>query len=156
MKPEKFAAAFEAAFVRLRGEIEGECAAPVDWPRRAAAAMRSGLNFAAAEPAAARVLTSDALAQGADGIARYERLIAYLAERLAPGREQRPHGDGLPEVTERALVGGVVTIVAQRVDRELEHELVGIGPEAIQFVLTPYLGAEEARRVAFDTALDSG
>jgi hypothetical protein len=31
-------------------------------------------------------------------------------------------------------------------------ELLALVPEAVQFVLTPYLGAEQARRLAHDCA----
>jgi hypothetical protein len=110
--------------------------------------LRAGLEFAATAPAAAQVLTNEALADGPDGIARQERLLAYLGERLRPGREERSEGDRLPGITERAMVGGIVTLVAQRLDQGREDELVALLPEAIQFVLTPYLGAEEARRIA--------
>jgi hypothetical protein len=96
---------------------------------------------------AAQTLTNEALAHGADGIARHERLIAYLRQGLATGRAQSPENQRLPEITEHAMASGVVMLVAQRVDRGEESELPSIAGEAIQFVLTPYLGAEEARRI---------
>jgi hypothetical protein len=142
-----FANAFEAAFARLQVCLEEACATAGDWPCRIAAATRAGLGFAAADPAAAQLLTNDALAHGSDGIARYERLIAYLSAGLAPGREQRPGGGRLPDITERAMAGGVVSLVAWRLGRGRERELPAIAGEAIQFVLTPYLGAQEARRI---------
>jgi hypothetical protein len=145
--PEDFASAFEAAFARLQVRLEEACAGERDWPHRIAAATGAGLHFAAADPAAAQALTNEALAHGADGIARHERLIAYLREGLAPGREQRPEGERLPGITEHAMASGIVSLVAQRLDRGKESELPAIASEAIQFVLTPYLGAEEARRM---------
>lgn len=149
-----FASEFEAAFARLQVRIEEACGIDADWPQRVAAAVRAALEFAAAEPEAARSLTSDALAHGRDGFARYDRLLAYLGELLAPGRSQRPEGEWLPEITERAMAGGIVSLIAQRVDQGSEAELPGIAEEAIQFVLTPYLGGEEARRVAATDSLD--
>ncbi len=119
-----------------------------DWPAKVAAGVRAGLEFAADDPAATQLLTNDALARGAEGIARHERLIAYLRERLAPGREERPENERLPDLTERATASGVVMLVAQRVDQGKARELPALTPEAVQFVLTPYLGAKEARRVA--------
>jgi hypothetical protein len=104
------------------------------------------LEFAAADPDAANTLTNEAMAAGRDGIARRERLIGYAAERLAPGRRLRPVND-LPQVTETALAGGLMALVAERVSTGRAGELPALAPEAIQFVLTPYLGAEEAHRV---------
>jgi hypothetical protein len=106
--------------------------------------------FAAADPVAAQTLTNEALAHGPDGIDRRERLIAYLAERLLPGRQESSDAERLPEFIERALAGGVVALVGQRLDSAKEKELPAIAADAIQFVLTPYLGAAEAARVARD------
>jgi len=75
-------------------------------------------------------------------------MVSHLGERLLPGRELRPLGGRLPEITEKAMVGGVAMLIAQRVDLGRHAELPALGPEAIQFTLTPYLGTAEARRVA--------
>ena len=46
------------------------------------------------------------------------------------------------------MASGVAMLVAQRLDQDRQAELPAIAPEAIQFVLTPYIGIGEARRVA--------
>lgn len=143
-----FPAAFEVAFARLQVALLEACQRERNWPAKVAAGVRSGLEFAAADPVAAQVLTSEALAQGVDGVSRHERLLAYLGERLRPGREERAEGTRLPEITERAMAGGVLALVGQRVDRGRASELSALTPEAVEFVLTPYLGAEDAKRVA--------
>ena len=147
-QPEDFASAFEAAFARLQVLIEMACASERAWPERATLAIRRALEFAAAEPESASVLTNEALEQGGDGLERYERLMAYLSGVLEQGRAESPHGADLPPLTERSLAGGVATIVANRVIRGCGDELPGLGGEVVQFVLTPYLGTEEARRLA--------
>ena len=144
---QQFASAFEGAFAALQVELEEAWAAQPVWPLQVAAAVRAGLRFAAADPGAAQALTNEALAAGPEGIARHERLIAYLRGGLALGRRERPENDRLPEITEQAMASGIVMLAAQRVDRGRAAELPALAPEAIQFVLTPYLGAEEARRV---------
>jgi hypothetical protein len=143
-----FVEAFESAFGRLRMRIETACAGQSDWPLGTAAAINAALELAAAEPGAVSILITDALADGKSGFAHYERLISYLCDLLRSGRKQRPEAEGLPAETERALAGGVAMLVAQRVDLGRHSELPGLAPEAIQFVLTPYLGMDEARRVA--------
>jgi hypothetical protein len=147
-QPDDFAGAFESAFARLQVLLEMACVGGGPWPERVGIAVRGALEFAAAEPVAARVLTASALAEGVDGVERYERLMAYLAGLLKGGRTESPHGADLPPTTERSLAGGVATIVANRVDRGRAAELPGLTAELIQFVLTPYLGTEEARRLA--------
>ena len=143
-----FADAFESAFARLQVQLEMACVAGGPWSERVSVAVRRALEFAAAEPAAAGVLTNAALSQGRDGLERYERLMAYLAGLLEAGRVDCPYGADLPPTTERSLAGGVATIVANRIDRGQADELPGLVPEVVQFVLTPYMGTEEARRVA--------
>ena len=147
-----FAADFEAAFARLQVALETACMNDGTWAEGAIAAVRRGLEFAAAEPESASTLTSRALAEGPDGFGRYERLMSYLARLLEPGRAESPHGASLPATTERSLAGGVLTIVANRVDRDRAGELPELTAEVIQFVLTPYLGTEAARKIA--TAAD--
>jgi hypothetical protein len=151
-QPEDFASAFESAFARLQVLLEMACVGGDPWPERVGIAVRGALEFAAADPADASVLANGALAQGVDGLERYERLMAYLAGLLEPGRAESPHGADLPPTTERSLAGGVATIVANRVDRGRAEELPGLIAEVVQFILTPYMGTEEARRIA--TAAD--
>jgi hypothetical protein len=146
--PEGFAAAFEAAFARFQVRVEETCAGRPGWVLGIAAAIRAGLEFAAAEPNAADTLTNRALGAGGDGIARHRRLLAYVAEALAAGREECPHGGELPQLTEQALAGGLAGLVAERLATGREAELPALAPQAIQFALTPYLGLEEALRIA--------
>ena len=147
-QPDDFAVAFDSAFAALQVRVESACAAAGDWPTGVAAGIRAAFEWVAEEPRSAQLLTNDALAGGSTGFERYERMIAYIAELLSPGRERVEHGGRLPEITERAMASGVAMLVAQRLSMRREGELPSLVPEAIQFVLTPYLGSEEARRVA--------
>lgn len=148
--PDDFANAFESAFARLQIRIETACAAQPNWPAQVAAGIRAALAFAAADSAAANILTNDALAAGRAGFARYDRMLVHFAAGLRPGRTERADGERLPEIIEKAMTGGLAMLVAQRLDMGRAAELPALAPEAIQFVLTPYLGAEEARRIAVD------
>lgn len=149
--PDDFANAFEAAFARLQVRIETACAAEAEWPDQVGAGVRAALAFAAADPGAAQVLTNDALAAGRGGYARYDRMIDHFGERLLPGRALSPEGEFLPEITERAMAGGLAMLIAQRLDMGRAAELPALAAEAIQFVLTPYMGTERARRFAAGT-----
>lgn len=149
-QPDDFAFAFDSAFAALQVRIESACAAATDWPAGVAAGLRAALEWAATESTAAQLLTNDALAGGSPGFARYDRMVTYVAGLLAPGREQASHGERLPEITERAMASGVAMLVAQRLSLGKEAELPSLASDAIQFVLTPYLGSAEARRVALN------
>jgi len=147
-QPDDFAVAFDSAFAALQVRIESACAAAGDWPGGVAAGIGAAFDWVAEEPRAAQLLTNDALAGGSAGFERYERMVAYIAELLAPGRGQAEHGERLPAITERAMASGVAMLVAQRLSMSREGELPELAPEAVQFVLTPYLGSGEARKVA--------
>jgi hypothetical protein len=149
--PDAFADAFEPALARLQIRIETACASEAGWPAKVAAGLRAALAFAAADPAAAQILTNEAMGGGRAGFARYDRMVEHFAAGLRPGRAERPEGDCLPEITEKAMVGGVAMLVAQRLSFGRHEELVALAPEAIQFVLTPYLGTVEAKRVALES-----
>jgi hypothetical protein len=146
--PDDFANAFEAAFARFQVVVEEAYVSRATWPEQVAAAIRAALQFAAEDLAVAHLLTNEALSQGRDGIVRYQRLVDYSAGLLVPGRDRHPDSALLPETLEHALAGGIVTLVAQRVDQGRGDELADLVPEAIQFALTPYLGIEGARQVA--------
>jgi hypothetical protein len=148
--PDELAAAFEPALARLQMRIETACGSEAEWPAKVSAGIRAALAFAAADPAAAQVLTNEAMAGGKAGFARYDRMIEHFAAALRPGRAERAEGEWLPEITEKTMVGGVAMLIAQRLTFDRHGELPAIAPEAIQFVLTPYLGAVEAKQVAYD------
>lgn len=148
-QPDDFAFAFDSAFAALQVRIESACAAAGDWPTGVAAGIRTAFEWAAAEPVAAQLLTNDALAGGSAGFERYQRMVAYVADLLLPGRERASHGERLPQITERSMASGVAMLVAQRLSMGREGELPDLAGEAIQFVLTPYLGSEDASRVAY-------
>jgi len=147
-QPDDFAVAFDSAFATLQVRIESGCTAAEGWPAGVAAGIHAAFDWVAEEPRDAQLLTNDALGGGSAGFERYERMIAYVAELLAPGRDQAEHGERLPKITERAMASGVAMLVAQRLSMGREEELPSLAPEAVQFVLTPYLGSAEARRVA--------
>jgi hypothetical protein len=146
--PDEFASVFETSFAHLQIRIEEACDRGGEWPASVAAAIFAAFDFASVNPQAAGALAGEALAAGSDGVARHRRLLAYMAGKLAPGREQRPQGAELPPLTEQALAGGLLSVVAERLAQGGASELPALAPEAVQFVLTPYLGAAEARRIA--------
>lgn len=143
-----------ASYLRLRTVVESSCrieqlaVAGSTWPARAALAIRAALDWAAADPAGANVLTNEALARGRAGRADYDRMLDHFAALLAPGRQERPDGDHLPGIMEKALVGGLAMLIANRLELGRSAELSDLAPEAIQLVLTPYLGPEEALAAA--------
>jgi AcrR family transcriptional regulator len=140
--------AHEAAFKRLLSQLLYASNAQQEWPLKVKAAIGASLHFAATEPDSARLLTLDALAF--DTAVRRHILASrnHLAILLGAGREQLPQGLPLPEITERALIGGIAAIIAARLSDGAPSELPGLEPQLVELVLVHYLGAQEAARVA--------
>lgn len=143
-----FPAEFEAALARLRYALAEAYGVPDEEPERVAAAIRAGLTFASHNPTTVLVLTSGALSQDPLWRARYRDLVGRTARVLARCRAARPENARLPAITERALVGSLATLVTHRLDTDRAEELPALAPQAVELALTPYLGADEARRVA--------
>ncbi|HEX3173423.1 MAG TPA: hypothetical protein VHQ43_04290 [Solirubrobacterales bacterium] len=148
--PDDFAGAFEAAFASFQVRVEEACVGSATWADGMSAAIQATLEFAADEPGAANVLTNEAMA-GQEGGARRERLLSYAGEALAGGRRQEGGAADLPKLTEHAVAGGIAALIAERLATGRADELPALAPQAIQFALTPYLGAEEAKRIAAAT-----
>ena len=140
-----FAAAFDAAAPRLHSAVHAACPPEAEWPARVAAAIRAVLDFAAADPAAIRVLTVDALLQRPPGPDRFLALLAEFASLL---RAAVPVDARLPDSTEQALVGAVAMIITDHLRAGRLDRLHDSAPELIELSLQPYLGRAEARQVA--------
>jgi AcrR family transcriptional regulator len=142
-------AAHERAFERLSKAIVDACRAQGPWPDRVAGAISAALEFAVDSPNEAQLVvvachTASEPKLASRGHAAHEK----LADLLRAGRQQAEVAHTPPELTEQAVVGAAMAVVGARLlDGEVEG-LRSLGPELTQIILTPYLGDEEAQRVA--------
>jgi hypothetical protein len=136
---------FDSAFGRLQVAVLEACEGEGEWPGRVAAGIRAGLRAAAADLAAARALTVDALAAGGEGARRQQRAIGYCAELL---RAAVPEDPRRPPLTERLLIGAIFSSVADRVYAGEAEGIEGIADDLVELVLLHYLGSEDAARLA--------
>jgi hypothetical protein len=132
--------------------LAAACLPGDSWPARTAAAIFAAFDFAATNPAAARVLLIESLGSGEDGLDRRRRLLADFTARLALGRSQRPEGVQLPSIVEQFLIGGLVNVITQRLLSEQPESSLEIASGMVEFTLLPYLGADEAKRWAAATS----
>ncbi len=153
-KEEASLAAYDAIADHVT-EVISAAAAPVeDWPGRVTAALRAAIAFFGAEPLLARFClvapftsTPKIAAHGRD---RAAAALPYLAQ----GRDLHPGGAELPASTEDSLLGGVVSQLSRSLLAAL-GPLDALLPDLVEFVLTPYLGPDEARRRAAEATLQS-
>jgi hypothetical protein len=81
-------------------------------------------------------------------VARYEQALERFEPLLRPGRELNERNADLPDTLEATLFGGVFWIAYQRLIVGEADKLLGLLPETIELVLSPYVGEAEAVRVA--------
>jgi AcrR family transcriptional regulator len=142
-------AAHERAFGRLSKAIVDACRTQAGWPDRVAAAVARALDFAVDSPDDAQLVvvachTASEPKLASRGHAAHEK----LADLLRTGRRQAEVAHTPPELTEQAVVGAAMAVVGARFLKGEVAGLPALGPELTQIILTPYLGDEEAHRVA--------
>jgi AcrR family transcriptional regulator len=143
-------AAHERAFERLGEKLASACRQQgPTWPERVAGAIRAALDFAVESPNDAQLIvvachtaSEPELARG--GHAAHEK----LADRLRAGRGQLEALHSPPAVAEQAVVGAAMAVVGARLLAGEVGTLPRLAPELTQIVLTPYVGDEEAKRIA--------
>ena len=154
-KEECFLAAFDAVVVHLR-KLMWAAAEPLagDWPRQVLAAARAALDFFAAEPDLARLCLHESLSAGPRLHRRYAEVIDEFASFLAGGRDELAGSAAQPASTDVALLGTVANRLTRQVATEGPAGLPAWLPELVDFLLTPYVGAERAREVAREAAIE--
>jgi len=147
-KEECFLAAFEVVVAHIR-ELASEATAEVEgWPQQALAASRAVLAFLAAEPDLARLCLVESQSAGPIVSARLYEAAHEVAPLLEQGRTERPAGRELPPTTEESTIGALVMLASRKVAAGEASQLEDLLPDFAEFILAPYLGAEEATRLA--------
>jgi AcrR family transcriptional regulator len=141
-------AAQEVFLQRLWLDLVGACEAGEDWPDRVRAGVTALVGSLSEASAAARVFAIEAPGVSFVAAERQFAALDRLAALLRDGRSLYPQAAQLPEVTERALIGGVVSIVCEHLLAEDPQAIPALRRQLIEILLTPYLGFEQARAVA--------
>jgi AcrR family transcriptional regulator len=151
-KEECFLAAFEVVLDHLR-ELVAAAVEPVpDWPHRAIAAARAALSFFAAEPDLARLCLVESRSAGPAVSARFAEAAAELVPLLEQGRDERTAERPLPESTEDSVIGALLSLAFRKVAAGEADRLEDLLPDCAEFILSPYLGPDQASRLAREAA----
>jgi AcrR family transcriptional regulator len=148
-KDDCFIAAYDAAVARIRDCMGAACDAAADkpWPLRVSVAIDALLRLLATEPALASIVLVEGLRAGRGVYDRYQAAIESFVGYLRGGAPGSPGGAEVPEATDEAVVGGVASMLGRRVLAGEAEKLEQLFPEILEFVLSAYLGVEEARRI---------
>ncbi|HEX5761723.1 MAG TPA: helix-turn-helix domain-containing protein [Solirubrobacterales bacterium] len=145
-KEDCFLAASEFAVKEALRRVVDAASKVDSWPTRVNAGLAAFLRYVASEPALARTCIVEALSAGPAAVDRYERSIQAFVPLFRMGRKVSPQGDELPATLEETIVGGLFWILYQRIVMGQVEQIEELLPELVEFSLTPYIGAEAAKR----------
>ena len=152
-KEDAFLVAYEVGHGKALALVERAHDAAPDWPHAVRAGITTLLEFLASEPAFAHLALVDALIATAQTVDRANRGFVQYTELLAPGFEQA-HDSKPPGVTIEAIAGGIFELCLTYTVQGHVHELTELAPWVTYFALAPFVGTEEAGRVACEPAGD--
>jgi hypothetical protein len=121
------------------------CEQHAEWEARVVAGVRAALEFAAAQPAAARAVFVRARGEGSGERDRQDEVIAYFTELLegaAPSRKR------FPIATDQAIVEAVATMIRAQLLGGTENRLRELTADVVYLALMPYTGLDAAKRWA--------
>lgn len=144
-KEDCFLAAYDVVDDHVREAVHSSPGAADPWPERVRARLAALLDVLSRDAAVAGFYLVEPLAAGGRPAERYREAMQLIADALRP--EPAPTGVAM-EVRDQALIGGVATLIVRRLNAGGADRLPELLPDLVELVLAPYLGREEARRIA--------
>ncbi|MET0558823.1 MAG: TetR/AcrR family transcriptional regulator [Solirubrobacterales bacterium] len=148
-KDECFFAAYEAAVETVRERVVGGCSAVSNgaWALRVREGIVALVMLFAADPALATITLVEGLRAGPGMYDRYQAAVDSFVPYLRDGAPVAPDGNRVPAAMDEAVVGGIASLLGRRVLAGEAERLEELLPDVLEFALSPYLGAGEARRI---------
>jgi AcrR family transcriptional regulator len=144
---------FLAAYAMIEAHVlEAMLAAPGadgPWPDRVRARLAALLDALARDAAVARCFLVEPRAAAGEIAARYREAMGLLAATLRP---EPPPSQLNMEVRDQALIGGIATLIVRRLNAGGARRLPDLLPDLTELALAPYLGREQAKRLALQEA----
>ncbi len=144
-KEQCFLATYDLAAGWLCERVERAVAEQERWGAGVLSGVAEALRLLAANPPVARLVAVDALQAGLAARERRHACVTRLARALRAGRPRDPE---LSVDLEELLVGGALAHVAGYVNTGRTERLAEATPELVQYLLIPYLGSAETKRIA--------
>jgi AcrR family transcriptional regulator len=149
-KEECFLELFDDVLTQARDVLDTALHETADdpWPQQVAAVLAALFGILLADPLIARATIVEAPTAGPIIGERYQQMTRGLSPLLRRGRALNPQGSDLPASLEDTLAAGVLWSAYQRLIAGEVDRIEALLPEAIEFVLRPYIGEAEAARWA--------
>lgn len=141
-----FIAAMEDGLTRLCDYVLAAYQAHESWLDRIRASLTALLEFVDEDPLLGRLLVVETLGGGVDALERRRRVLAVAVAAIDGGRKERAGGRSLPPLTAEGVVGGVLSVLHDRMLEPDETSALDLTGPLMSMVVLPYLGAAVAAR----------
>lgn len=148
-KEECFEAAYEASFDFLRSTVVGTEGAK-SWGATVRRRLDALLEALSSEPDLASFFLIAPTSVGDEIAERHHEAMRELVGALTEGAPKARRNRGASETQEQALAGGISRLVVRKLGDGEAEKLPELLPALTELVLWPYLGGEEAVRIARD------
>lgn len=118
------------------------------WPQLVQARLATLIEIFAANPDLVQFTVVVPLRGGESIAGRHRLALERILAALAEGRDEADQVREPSVGVQHALVGGVMSLIAQRVESGGGKGLPDLLPDLVELFLAPYLGREEAARTA--------
>jgi AcrR family transcriptional regulator len=149
-KEEAFLFTYEVGHARGLALVERAYEAQSDWPSGVKAAISSLLHYLGSEPAFAQLALRHMLIATPRAAERANVGISEYLAVLEPGFEETSEHRRPPAITIEAIGGGLGELMYSCVIRDRADELPTLTTHATYVALAPFIGTEQAARVAIE------
>ena len=144
-KEDAMLAAIDSAGAQMVAAVVPAFRRAPDWAVGVRAGFGAMCNFLASRPALARLVTIEVYAAGPRAMDRRVEALRPLADLAGEGYERSPM---TPPVVAEAISGGVYTLAYRQIRNKGPQALPALAPICTYIALAPFIGAEEACKVA--------
>jgi AcrR family transcriptional regulator len=147
-KEDAFLVAYEVGHTKGLALVERAFFAEPDWRSAVRAGIAALFEFLASEPAFAHMALVEALTATPRTAERSRTGVSDFARMLLPGVEEAPRHARPPAVTIQAIAGGIFELCLHSAVEGRIHQLPELTSDAAYIALAPFIGVDEAARVA--------
>ncbi len=144
-KDDAMLAAIDSACSQILAAVLPAFRRAPDWPHGIRAAFGALFNFLASRPELANLAMVEVYAAGLDAMQRRLEALRPLQELIAAGYEPAPE---TPRITAEGIVGGIYTLAYRRMREGGAGALPALAPICAYITLSPFVGPDEACRIA--------
>jgi AcrR family transcriptional regulator len=147
-KQEAYLDTYELIASHLQEQMTASAAAHTQWERRVRAVVAAMLETFAANPDLARFCLIAPLSADEQIAARYRLSMQCLLALLTTAIPPPPASQQPSRAAADGLVGGIATLIVRKIKAGEGERLIELLPDLLELALTPYVGRDEAVRVA--------